>query len=370
LAQVVANFVRAHCGIVFAMTNIGVLTAPCAIEDCSGHELSPDVTITRQRVADAPASSSTCAPTPGFADLAEGPYSVMTAMLDARSLCALDAACSSFQTANRERNGPWETLGERSFRGVVLQQGRFCEVDREVGADWKQRFRKFVVETHSFAFPFSGSDITVVTSPDEVAYFQCHLCPLAFSRSADVSFYLEIAVQENPGSFSLALVADDGEDDDTSSELCSSVTFSPDTGTVIREQQSSDSPDSITGDYIQMLPSKNPEKPFQGHVGLYLQGDRLSFLRWCVQADAHMEHAVPEDTRDVHRSRETDRGWECTGFVSDLSWASGRLLRPCLAFCHKGTHEIRIAHVGRHPPVMPRSLDLPGPSRWTSFDWS
>jgi len=67
--------------------------------------------------------------------------------------------------------------------------------------------------------------------------------------------------------------------------------------------------------------------------------------------------------------------WESTGFISDLSWATGLRLTPCLAFRGEGAYKVRIARLGGPPPSCLLIPDLsPGTANgmelgWSGMDW-
>eukprot|EP00933_Yihiella_yeosuensis_P078275 TRINITY_DN89572_c0_g1_i1.p1 TRINITY_DN89572_c0_g1~~TRINITY_DN89572_c0_g1_i1.p1 ORF type:complete len:220 (+),score=37.20 TRINITY_DN89572_c0_g1_i1:38-661(+) len=191
---------------------------------------------------------------------------------------------------------------------------------------------------------------------------------------------------------------------------CSSVTFSPDTGAVIRERKVREAPRKVEGAYIQPLPTVPPSRPFHGFMGLYLHRGRLAFFRRCEQERAEGQPPTPttaaSDTsisspsqdsamsnspparapRPSFRSRRGDLGkqqpefapWETTGFVSDLEWAEGRRLTPCLAFRDEGDYRVRVVAVGATPPISAekaattgseRTTTAAGGSSWSGFDW-
>jgi len=205
-------------------------------------------------------------------------------------------------------------------------------------------------------------------------------------------------VQQNPDNLSLALV-------DFEAGGCSSITFSPDTGAVIRERKVREAPRKVEGAYIQSLPSVPPGRRFKGRIGLYLYNGRLSFFRRCAGGMfnlASQEHATAMDVGDAawignalaHDAEAeqpvpveaataaveaaapaaTDENgfgpWESTGFISDISWAEGRLT-PCLAFRDEGAYQVQIVNVGTHPPL-PTEDWTPQDDRtmgWSGFDW-
>jgi len=127
----------------------------------------------------------------------------------------------------------------------------------------------------------------------------------------------------------------------------SSVTFSPDTGAVIREQKLKEPLEKVEGAYIQPLEATPAGERFQGSMGLYVLAGHVAFLRRCGGGP-----------------------WETTGFVTDLSWAHGNTLTPCLAFRDEGAYQVRIVKIGSTPPVehssVPRAYDE---TKWTELDW-
>lgn len=243
-----------------------------------------------------------------------------------------------------------------------------------------------------FCPPFEGSEITLVDQPDEVSYFQCHLCTDILDKSP-MGVYLEVEVLENPDNLSMAIV-------DFEAGGCSSLTFSPDTGAVIREQKVRESPRKVEGAYIQPLPTLPPGDRFQGLLGFFLQQGRMAFFRRfsggsAVSSPDYPEVAAngttgagasPRNARIVNRVPGDGQGpeeaedeaqtakaglWETTGFISDLAWATGRWLTPCLAFRSEGAYQVRITQIGGPPPI---KLQVPSAQAlrdlgWNSLDW-
>jgi hypothetical protein len=162
--------------------------------------------------------------------------------------------------------------------------------------------------------------------------------------------YLEVEVLLNPDNLSMAVV-------DFEAGGCSSVTFSPDTGAVIRERKVREAPRKVEGAYIQPLATLPPGHRFHGIMGLYLYSGSLAFFRRC---------ATPRPQGDMVLG-----DWETTGFVSDLSWAEGRRLTPSLAFRGEGEYSVKILSVGAHPPlpVGRPSAELHNIVGWSGFDW-
>jgi hypothetical protein len=218
--------------------------------------------------------------------------------------------------------------------------------------DWKRRFRHFRFAVPTFGAPFGGSRITRIGKDDEVAFFSSRLCTDRAHTLAGEGVYFEVDVQENPDNMSLAVV-------DFEAGGCSSITFSPDTGAVIRERKLCEEPRRVEGSFIQSLPSIPPEKRFHGRMGLYLHRGRLSFFR--------------RSTADMF-GPDTQAGtmgpWETTGFISDVSWAEGSLT-PCVAFRDEGDYNVQIVHVGTQPPLpaLESNVQQDGNTTWNGLGW-
>jgi len=310
-----------------------------------------------------------------LAELAEGPYFVIAVMLDATTLCQTDVLNRMFYALNRAQIGPWRALGAKTFDGLELEQdGLFeqptsCLDERDdcimngrwrhlasVNSrkrsciDWKGRFRRFCADVPTFCEPFHGSQITSVSHPDEVAYFRCRLCTDILDESCTHGVYMEVEVLLNPDNLSMAVV-------DFEAGGCSSVTFSPDTGAVIRERKVREAPRKVEGAYIQPLSTLPPGRRFHGIMGLYLYSGSLAFFRRCANV--------------LHEGALEMGPWETTGFVSDLSWAEGRRLTPSLAFRGEGEYSVRILRVDNQPPlsVGRPSAELHSNVGWSGFDW-
>jgi len=298
---------------------------------------------------------------PSLTELADGPYFVLAPWLDAPTLCNTDAACRRLLVLNNAHIGPWRVLGSRAFHGLELQEEGLFEPENGAATEgrkltrihWKGRYQRFRSLLSTFCEPFGGPEITVVEQPDEVAYFRCHLCTDVLNDPLK-GIYLEVEVLQNPDNLSMAVV-------DFEAGGCSSVTFSPDTGAVIRERKVRESPRKVEGAYIQPLPTLSPGERFHGYLGLYLQGGNLAFFRRSISSSATVDSA----------GSSASCGWESTGFVSDLSWATGRRLTPCLAFRSEGAYQARIARIGEQPPLQPEAWNSTPPSDlgWSGLDW-
>jgi len=294
-------------------------------------------------------------------ELSDGPYFDLAGWLDQASLCSTDATCRRLLQLNSANIGPWRAMGARAFKGLELHdEGLFEPVDsgsRKLTAIfWKGRYKKFQDVLSTFMEPFCGREITEVEQADEVAYVKCHLCTdvLCEDSKDTPGVYLEVEVADNPDNLSVAVV-------DFEAGGCSSVTFSPDTGAVIRERKVRESPRKVEGAYIQPLPALAQGERFHGHLGLYLLRGKLAFFRrsrsTLDQKAEGADGAAPESDK-----------WESTGFISDLSWASGTRLTPCLAFRQSGHYVVRIASMTDVPP-MPVEGATHTESSWNALDW-
>jgi len=304
-----------------------------------------------------------------LADLADGPYHVIASQLDAASLLAVDSVCRLTRELNRAAGGPWHILGKRTFHGLEVDGEDLFEGPEEskpspsaalepllrrpasnAHFDWKVRYGRFRQEVRMFRSPFVGSEINEIEQADEIAYCRCKLRS-DFLSVGDVGVYLEVDVHTNSDNVSLAVVDFEGGG-------CSSVTFSPDTGAVIRERKVREAPRKVEGAYIQPLTTITSGQGFVGSMGLYLCGGHLAFFR---------RHTMPasEEGKEPEVSP-----WASTGFVTDLSWAEGRQLTPCLAFRDVGTYHVQITYVGATPPlVTERTTSAYDESSWRSLHW-
>jgi len=285
--------------------------------------------------------------------LGEVPYFQAVALLDSTSLCKLDATNRTLNVMNRSHIGAWRAYGSKNFEGLELERhGTFEMPASEKGGgklariDWKGRFALFRKEVPLFCSPFDGPEITEALRPDEVAYFQCRLRTDILGTPSSEGVYIEVEVLQNPDNLSMAVV-------DFEAGGCSSVTFSPNTGAVIRERKVREAPRKVEGAYVQPLAMVPSGRRFHGLMGLYLRGGRLAFFRRCDPA--------PGDSNG-----ETGQ-WETTGFISDLNWAEGRRLTPCLALRDAGAYRVRIVRVCAKPPHMPAEPPVSG--AWNDLDW-
>lgn len=173
---------------------------------------------------------------------------------------------------------------------------------------------------------------------DEIVYFNLRFVDTAYP------VYVEIAVEENADNFSLSLVDFDGHGR-------SSITFSPETGVIIKERKHLDLPGKVAGLFsFPLKPTGNPESRFTGKIGLYAAEGKLAFFR----------------------KSKSSNSWETTHFCTELSWLEAGIFTPCVAFRDKGGYIVRISHVGRESPILCTDnltlLDNMG-AGWQPTDW-
>jgi len=295
-------------------------------------------------------------------ELTQGPYLVIAMQLDVATLCRADGTCRLLRALNRANVGPWRASGVRAFYGLELEHDGVFEVAerdddgkdsptaggrKHARVDWKGRYCRFRAEAPTFQAPFAGMEITGVKNPDEVAYSRCRLRTDLLDTSSERGMYLEIQVLSNADNLSLAVV-------DFEAGGRSSVTFSPDTGAVIRERKVRESPRKVEGAYIQPLSTLAAGRRFEGSLGLHIHAGHLAFFRRCARSGASEE----------------EESWESTGFVSDFSWAEGRRLTPCLAFRNEGVYRVRLVKLSPMPPHMPtRTAMAYDDKNWNWLDW-
>jgi hypothetical protein len=284
-------------------------------------------------------------------DLATGPYFVLAAKIQEAELCALDASCRLFRSIN---SNFWRELGSKTFYGIELEgegtyESQECATLKTVGCtiDLKRRYRHFRTEAPKFRGQFNSNQITEVCSTEEVAYCNYFLRTDLLQNNTGDGVYLEIDVPLNADNLSLCVVDfDDGGK--------SSLTFSPDLGTVLRERKIQESPRRVRGAYIQPLAPQQGR--FEGQLGLYIRGGEIAFFR------------RPKDERYI-----CDNGmgpWETTGFIIGLQWAEGRRLTPCVAFGDKGMYRISITRLGSEPPVVPKRQSTSySEAVWREMNW-
>merc|ERR1712039_664189 len=119
------------------------------------------------------------------------------------------------------------------------------------------------------------------------------------------------------------------------------------------------------GSYIQPLDTITAGQCFEGFIGLYYSAGHLAFFR----RHCYAVSAQSEDVADTASSGSQLGPWETTGFVTDISWAEGCRLTPCLAFRNEGAYNVRMVRRALHPPIMPDRNTAAYTDRWSSLDW-
>jgi len=312
--------------------------------------------------------------------LADGPYLTVAGFLSAGDLCRVDACCRLASALNGLASGPWQGLGDRAFRGVELSCGNgvflsYGEDAPAVGtggcvipasaSSWKRRFQRFRREVSTFSPPFGGALIDRVEHPDEVAYCSCRLrtdlLAVVSKAYGAGGVYFEVEVLANADNLSLAAVDFEGGGR-------SSLTFSPETGAVLRERKVRELPRAIEGTYIHLLPAAPAGRRFEGSIGLYFHGGHIAFFRrWASSTLAEREDSANPDQPESGAGA-SPGAWETTGFCTDLTWAEGCRLSLCLAFRDEGAYRVRVTRieVGGAPPLVPqRSTDAYRDDKWS-----
>lgn len=292
--------------------------------------------------------------------LADGPYFVIASWLDASDLSSIDATCQQLCHLNAEPGGPWRGIGSSAFFGMELDvPGGFFSFDSEHRysrqpkpgrPNWKFRYNLFHSETPTFSAPFWGKEILEVQHPDEVAYCRCRLRTDVLVEQPERGVYVEMNVRANADNLSLALVDFDGGGR-------SSVTFSPETGAVLRERKVRESPRAIEGTYMHFLPSAPQGDRFEGIMGLYLQNGHIAFFRKWANGSAPTQD-IALTRAGVQDANANEASWETTGFCTDLRWAFGPRLSLCLAFRDAGQYNVCITKMCHEPPIAVRRADV------------
>jgi len=297
-----------------------------------------------------------------------GPYSLIASCLGDLDLCRLDRTCRPLREVNGSSSGSWRCHGEREFLGMELDAGSgFLPAEEASGAvggvSWKRRCELFRQEAPTFSQPFNRAEIANVENPDEVAYCRCRIRTDHLLRCPGAGVYVEVDVLRNADNLSLAIVDFEGGGR-------SSVTFSPETGAVLRERKVREAPRAIEGTYLHLLPAAPAGRRFEGTMGLYLQDGHLCFFRrwsrsgWRAEVDSDVE--MGETTGIAPTVPEQRPAWETTGFCTDLTWAQGSRLSVCLAFRDEGAYRVRMSNVGNRPPLPPkRSVVAYQQERWS-----
>lgn len=214
--------------------------------------------------------------------------------------------------------------------------------DREFGLFWLERskclnWRNHYIYVHRELHSFRDvQHISVIDSEDEVVYMKIKIL---IERIPTDGVFVDVLVKSVCDNISISLVDFDGIGG------CSSLTFSPDTGTVIKEKKISEYPRKIVGEYFQCL-TPCPGFGKEHHIAAFISGKKqISFYR---KVDSH---------------------WETTGTVSDCMWVNGGKITPCIAFRDAGLYDIQVARVCLGLPVIAQAPDPCNEEGWKPIGW-
>jgi len=236
-------------------------------------------------------------------------------------------------TAFHEVSAFHEACDSKNFRLRAIPSP-FSTTRLDVTHDWKGRFRTFYQNERSFREPFHGCRIRNIKISNDVGYLAANL------MNGDEGVYCEVEVKKNPDNLSLSVV-----DFDAGGK--SSVTFSPDTGAVIKETKVQETPRVVSGSFTHCL--EQTSSRFRGRMGIYLKDGLLAFFRKGPRA---------EDP------------WLTTNFctsIGDILTGNKKSfsVTPCLAFRDVGKYDVSIVKVCRTPPIEPLKVSM----RWQELKW-
>jgi len=223
----------------------------------------------------------------------------------------------------------WEEFYLQEFDGFYLEFIDGCYL-RSVLRPVSASFRYFLMKQSLYLFracnllgsnirsqPTMTRVIPSTHSDDEIVYFN-----LRFTSKGN-PVYVEITVEENIDNFSFSLV-------DFDANGRSSITFSPETGVIIKERKNLELPGKVEGLFsFPLKPTGNSDNRFTGRIGLYASDGKIAFFRQCKSSYI----------------------WETTNFSTRLSWLEAGIFTPCVAFRDKGDYVVSISRVGREPPI-------------------
>ena len=147
---------------------------------------------------------------------------------------------------------PWYSRGMQRFHGLEIQGDIFdtpasSSTDEPINFkrrywEWNRKALKFEKNCPAAKSYQEGQEIELTTA-DHVAYFNASI---RLDHAKEKAVFMEINVNVNADNLSLAVV-------DFDAGGRSSVTFSPDTGAVIKEQKIQERPRKVKGWYVQPL---------------------------------------------------------------------------------------------------------------------
>jgi hypothetical protein len=275
------------------------------------------------------------APKPDLAALVDsGPYHNLAPFFDIWDLCQLDASCRELRHSHRSSGSAWFARGEQDWQGIHL--GDDGVYSSSSSLDWKKRYLHFSQQALTFSLPFSGREIHSVQEADECAQL---LSGVRTDMLQNVGLYMELEVLGNPDRLTISVT-------DWDVGGCSSLSFSPDAGMVFIERAPFSLPKQVSGKYLNALPALDQKQPFHGELGLFVNNGRIAFFRRCRNGK------VTSQKGECVETGTSDEGhWETSGYVTDLTWAAGNLLTPCVAFRHAGDYRVKIGKVCSKSPM-------------------
>ena len=237
--------------------------------------------------------------------------SLIATYLDPRTLsCTLDRLCRVLRGALDETR-VWLTHFENDF-GVF----QMSEVWLQQPTNPRDLYAKAYSKISGFRLPMDSPIIQRTRSQSEVVYLNSVIKLDELDLlGTDEGIYVELTVHAICDNMSFCLVDFDGDG-------CSSLTFSPDAGAIIRERKREDD-GALFGAFTAALP---PCKDFgtgkKSRVALFISREQhITFMRFFGER------------------------WESTGPISGFEWVEGGLLTPCVAFREAGEYIISIEKV-------------------------
>lgn len=196
----------------------------------------------------------------------------------------VEAVCSCFARANSLHAGPWYVLGSRRFLGMELAfDDMFWAFERLLDAStWKSQCHTFHLLSRTF---------TQTGAQKEALVCRCQPRADMLTESSDGGVYIEFDVVHSLKNLSLAVLDLEGDaapggpfgsDGGARGGIHGStpggrsahrvLTFSPETGTVIRECA------SASYEFLQLLRPGPLGCGFVGTVGVFVQAGRVAFF--------------------------------------------------------------------------------------------
>jgi hypothetical protein len=230
-----------------------------------------------------------------------------------KDLVHLQLTCHFFYDSI-EISDYWKSLIEIELSGVehcFMSEKLLCSKPAKKYFDMRKLARSFKASNHNIY------DIRSTSVDDEVLYLNIRILP-----TRRIPIYIELCIDENSDNLSLALVDFDGSG-------ISSVTFSPDTGSVIKENRRIDETAQIDGYYAPLL---NPiHGSFVGKAGVLIENGKIAFYR---------------EFRGI---------WDSTGFCCDISALPAGKITPCVAFRDVGKYSVTVSNISVNYPFQVES---------------